>query len=280
MISISVILCIWYWKVEFCTKSSCTNSFSYVHVSILHNQRSCSNALTALLLLYPSVVLVLANRTGCRQAQQSWMLCQSAYLLPFLHRTPFQQDLDFSGSASVGCRKASVCSGWRGMGRQAQSQVRCKTWLFFQRRDYHSFFFPFKILVKGVLVENGKTELCSWAYDQVWLQTEKINVLSVVQGPLSKSQKRWKHFPIRGIHKTQERKASQAVFSKWERTYGCRSLILITHIWNIWPSSQSFLRRSSCIGFPFLAGVQVVPPPLQRGPNEHSRLLSRGKEMH
>lgn len=148
MISISVILCIWYWKVEFCTKSSCTNSFSYVHVSILHNQRSCSNALTALLLLYPSVVLVLANRTGCRQAQQNWMLCQSAYLLPFLLRTPFQQDLDFSASASVGCRKASVCSGWRGMGRQAQSQVRCKTWLFFQRRDYH-FFFPFQDTCQG-----------------------------------------------------------------------------------------------------------------------------------
>lgn len=28
MISISVILCIWHWNLEFCTKFSCTNSFS------------------------------------------------------------------------------------------------------------------------------------------------------------------------------------------------------------------------------------------------------------
>lgn len=54
----------------------------YVHVSILHNRRSCSHALAALLFLYPSVVLVLVNRTGCRQAHHSWMLCQYGYFSP------------------------------------------------------------------------------------------------------------------------------------------------------------------------------------------------------
>lgn len=37
----------------------------------------------------------------------------------------------------------------------------------FSKGEIITLFFPFKILVKGVLVENGKTELCSWAYDQV-----------------------------------------------------------------------------------------------------------------
>lgn len=50
----------------------------------------------------------------------------------------------------------------------------------FSKGEIITVFSPFKkILVKGVLVENGKTELCSCACDQVWLQTEKINVLSV-----------------------------------------------------------------------------------------------------
>lgn len=50
----------------------------------------------------------------------------------------------------------------------------------FSKGEIITFFSPFKkILVKGVLVENGKTELCSCACDQVWLQTEEINVLSV-----------------------------------------------------------------------------------------------------
>lgn len=80
MISISVILCIWHWKLEFCTKSSCTNSFSVcMSPSFIIGGHA---ALAALLLLYPSVVLVLVNRTGCRQAHHSWMLCQSGYFSP------------------------------------------------------------------------------------------------------------------------------------------------------------------------------------------------------
>lgn len=110
-----------------------------LQVSILCNQRSCSCALAASLLLHPLVVLVLVNGTGCRQAHSSQVLCGSAYLLPFLLGMPFQTDLDLFESASVGCRKVSVCSGRSSTGGEAESQVRFHTWLFFQRRDYHFF---------------------------------------------------------------------------------------------------------------------------------------------
>jgi len=139
-----------------------------LQASILCNWRSCSHALSALLLLHPFMVLVLVNRAGCRQAHRRRARARSADLPTF---SPSSLGCLFSQTWTSLDQRVRLAGRSRFARAEAQEDGRKPSplpHLAVFPKERLSLFSPFrKILVKGILGENERQKLCSSVCDQV-----------------------------------------------------------------------------------------------------------------
>lgn len=178
MVSISVISCIWHWKLEFCTKSSCTNSFSMcMSPSFIIGGHAAMHSLPCCFFILWWFWCLWTEQAADKHITAE--CCASMATSPLLPQDAFPARPGLLWISQRGLQEGLSLLRLKQHGRTGKKPSPLQNLAVFPKERL-SLFFPFKkILVKGVLVENGKTQLCSWACDQVWLQTEKINVLSV-----------------------------------------------------------------------------------------------------